>query len=107
MQVLRLAALAQDDSVCGEHEKQMQAFDSVCRKERAKLRSELVTFLIFHDFLPHKSFVFSSGCCEKTKKSQALRMTEFLFWQTLDFGSQVTSSVGGEFAQLDGLAGAG
>ena len=39
-------------------------------------RSEFVTFLNLHDFLTNKSFVFSIGFGEKSKKSQALRMTK-------------------------------
>jgi hypothetical protein len=35
-----------------------------------------VTFLNLHDFLTNKSFVFSIGFGEKSKKSQALRMTK-------------------------------
>jgi len=46
----------------------------------APLRSEFVTFLNLCDFLTLKSFGFRAHFCEKTKKSQALRMTApFLF----------------------------
>jgi hypothetical protein len=38
-----------------------------------RLRSEFVTFLIIHDFLGRKPFVFSIDFCAKTKKSQPLR----------------------------------
>ena len=45
-------------------------------------RSEVVTFLNLCDFLTHKSFVFRAHFCEKTKKSQALRMTAFVWART-------------------------
>ena len=56
-----------------------RSFDSFRRKKRAEIRSEVVTFLNLCDFLTHKSFVFRAHFCEKTKKSQALRMTAFVW----------------------------
>jgi len=41
-------------------------------------RSEFVTFLNLRDFSAHKSFGFSIDFLEKSKKSQALRMTASL-----------------------------
>jgi hypothetical protein len=46
-----------------------------------RTRSEVVTFLNLCDFLTHKSFVFRAHFCEKTKKSQALRMTTSILGQ--------------------------
>jgi hypothetical protein len=42
----------------------------------AQTRSQFVTFLNLHGFLTSKSFVFSVGFGEKSKKLQALRMTK-------------------------------
>jgi hypothetical protein len=56
-------------------------FSAACKAHRLlsaiygtlRLRSEFVTFLIIHDFLGRKPFVFSIDFCAKTKKSQPLR----------------------------------
>jgi len=44
-------------------------------KENSSLRSECVTKLRFGDFVALKPIVFSTTFCEKSKKSQPLRMT--------------------------------
>src|SRR5438445_12821775 len=43
--------------------------------KRAAIRSEDVTLLRFDDFFASKPIVFSGTFCEKSKKSQPLRMT--------------------------------